>query len=92
MFVHFPVENISMIMFYSVLISAWLSINSLFILMKKIFIYRTINVWQPFLNLGSVAFLTFYLKLIEIIPMTALELFFNPLNSFKTLNYCRDAN
>ena len=44
--------------------------------------------------MGSVAFLVFYLnfEFMEIIPMIAFELFLDPINSFKTLNYCRDAN
>ena len=44
-----------------------------------------------FLNLGSVIFLMFYLNFMEIIPMSALEFLLYSINSFKTLNYCRDA-
>ena len=44
-----------------------------------------------FLNLDSVTFLMFYLNFMEIIPMSALEFLLDPINSFKTLNYCRDA-
>ena len=58
--------------------------------MKIKIIYRTINVWQPFLNLGSVVFLMFWLNFMEIIPTTALEFQLDPINSFKTLNYYRD--
>ena len=86
MFVYFPVENL-----FPVLICAWLSLNSLFILMKIVFIYRKIYVWKQFLRLGSVAFLIFYLNFMEIIRMAALELFLDSINSFKKLNYCRDA-
>ena len=41
--VYFPVDT-RMIMFFPVLIWVWLSINSLFVLMKIVFIYRAINV------------------------------------------------
>ena len=58
--------------------------------MKVKIIYRTINVWQPFLNLGSVAFLMFCVNFMEIISTTALEFLLDSINSFKTLNYCRD--
>ena len=81
MFMYFPVEKTRVIILFSVLIWAWLSINSLFILMK-INIYRQNDkVSHPFLNLGSV--LMFYLNFMEIIPMTALEFLLDPINSFK---------
>ena len=60
-------------------------------LMKIKIIYRTITVWQPFLNLGSVAFLMFCLNFMDVIPTTALGFLLDPINSFKMLNYCRDA-
>ena len=59
--------------------------------MKIIFIYGMINVWQPFLNLGSVAFRICYLNFMELTSMTALEFLLGPINSFKMLNYCKDA-
>ena len=62
-----------------------------FILMKIKIIYRMINALQSFLNLGSVAFLMFCLNFIETIPTKALEFLLDPINSFKTLTYCRDA-
>ena len=46
---------------------------------------------NPFLNLGYVAFQMFCLNFMESIPTTALGFILDPINSFKTLNYCREA-